>query len=49
MLYDCPDNIFTEEAPNAPDATLKEKKLFTDAPIPDVEDAVFERMFRLMH
>ena len=42
-LYDCPNNIFTEEAPNAPDATLNEKKLLTDAPIPDVEDAVFER------
>ena len=32
----------TEVAPKAPDAALNEKKPFTDAPIPEVEDAVLE-------
>ena len=34
--------MFTEVAPKAPDAALNEKKPFTDAPIPEVEDAVLE-------
>ena len=33
----------TEVAPKAPDDALNEKKPFTDAPIPEAEDAVFER------
>ena len=35
--------MLTEVAPKAPEDALNEKKLFTDAAIPEVEDAVFDR------
>ena len=42
MLSDCPDSILTDVAPKAPEDALNVKQLFTDAPIPDAEEAVFE-------
>ena len=44
ILYDCPDSILIDVAPNAPVAALKENKLLTEAPTPEIVDAVFERI-----